>query len=286
MRLLFLPLMIGIVTLACTGATAHLQVLDPPVYVCPTATPRLTDTPAPTSTPPWVLSTPSGWATLTPVPGCIWNGVVCANNTPFPGGMYSTPSLWLPGATATPRPTTTPYPTPTPFIIRPPQNFYLGDPVYTGGFVSAASVRLRLLTVQTLPSAAGNVAYWEVEIKNVGSAPYEVFPAAQMVVSSVMTELSEVQGAWGASRGAALEAGIPAGFEAVALSAGQARTFRLAAYIPDGTPHRFTFALDPTTRPTPPAPDGMPGSNLLTWVNAPNPTCSGELAEPPVLPTP
>ena len=98
MRLFFLPIVIGLVALACTGATAHLQVLDPPVFVCPTATPRLTDTPAPTSTAPWVLSTPSVWATLTPIPGCIWNGAVCATNTPFPGGLYSTPGLWLPGA--------------------------------------------------------------------------------------------------------------------------------------------------------------------------------------------
>lgn len=71
MKLLSLPLLIGAVALACTGATAHLQILDPPIYACPTATPRLTDTHAPTSTAAWLLLTPSGWATLTPVPGCL-----------------------------------------------------------------------------------------------------------------------------------------------------------------------------------------------------------------------
>lgn len=190
------------------------------------------------------------------------------------------------GATATLRPTYTPYPTATPFVIRPPQAFYLADPVYTAGIASPARARLRLLTVQTLASPSGTVAYWELEVKNIGTSPYEVFPAAQMVISSVLTNDGDVQGVWGASRRAALDAGLPAGLEAVSLGAGQTHTFRLAAYIPDGVPQHFAFTLDPTTRPTPPASDRMLGSNLLTWVNRHNPSCSAALAEPFILPTP
>jgi len=291
MKLFWIPLVLGVMALACTGSSTHMQILDQPVYVCPTATPRPTDIPAPTSTPPLMYLTPSGFVTLTALPGCIWDGVACATNTPIPGGLYSTPGYLVPGATSTPRPTTTPYPTPTPFVIRPPQDFHVGDAIYTGGFVSLVNVRLRLLNVVTLsasPSSTGtprSLVRWDIEIKNVGTSAYEVFPAGQMYISAVMTATGEVTGVWGASRDAAAEAGLVAPLEAISLNPGQTRTFQLAAYIPSGIPRRFAYALDPTTRPTPPAP-GVPGTNLLTWEDTVNTTCAGDLSEPPVLPTP
>jgi len=291
MKLFWIPLVLGVMALACTGSSTHMQIIDQPVYVCPTATPRATDTPAPTSTPPLMYLTPSGFVTLTALLGCIWDGVACATNTPIPGGLYSTPGYLVPGATSTPRPTTTPYPTPTPFVIRPPEDFHVGDAVYTGGFVSSVNVRLRLLNILTLPASPSptgtprSLARWDIEIKNVGASAYEVFPAGQMYISAVMTSTGEVTGVWGASRDAAVESGLLAPLEAVSLSAGETRTFQLAAYIPSGTPSRFAYALDPTTRPTPAAP-GVPGTNLLTWDNTVNTTCAGELSEPPVLPTP
>ena len=289
-NLLLVLLLLGVAILACSGTPAAMQIQDQPVYVCPTATPRPTDTPMPTSVQPPIVVPPGGWATYTPVPGCIWDGFVCATSAPYPGGLYTTPGYSLPGATSTPRPTTTPYPTPTPFVMRPPQEFFVGDPIYTGGFVSPISARLRLLNIQTIAAspASGNprsIVIWQVEIKNLSATPYDVFPAWQTYVSTVTTPSGDVDGLWGASLDAVSEAGLSIVLEAVTLAPGETRTFTLAAYIPAGTPKRFTWALDPTTRPTPATP-GVPGTNLLVWTNTANTICAGNLAEPGVLPTP
>ena len=222
------PLLLILATLACSGTPASMQILDQPVYVCPTATPHLSDTPNPP---------------------------------------------------------------PTPFIMRPPQEFFVGDAVYTGGFVSSVSVRLRLFDISTLPAsptATGsprNIVRWILEIKNVGRVAYEVFPAWQMYVSTVVTPTAEVDGVWGASRDAVMEVGLNSLLEAVTLAPAETRTFTLASYIPAGVPRRFTYALDPTERPTPVTP-GVPGSNLMVWTNTTNTICAGDLAEPPLLPTP
>ena len=283
--------LLGLTALACSGTPASMQILDAPIFVCPTATPRPTDTPAPTAIQPTVYVPPPDWITLTPVPGCIWNGQLCATNTPSPGIHYRTPGYTLPGATSTPRPTTTPYPTPTPFVMRPPQEFFVGDAIYTGGFISSISVRLRLLNITTLPTSTSpsgsprSIGRWEVEIKNMGNAPYEVFPAWQMYVSTVTTTSGEVRGIWGASRDAVAEAGLSSQLEAATLAPSETRTFALAAYIPAGIPRHFAYALDPTTRPTPATP-GVPGINVMVWTNTTNTICAGDLAEPPLLPTP
>lgn len=267
-----------------------MQILDQPVYACPTATPRPTDTPQPTSVQPPIVVPPSGWGTYTPVPGCTWNGFVCATNTPYAGGIYTTPGYSIPGATSTPRPTTTPYPTPTPFVMRPPDEFFVGDAIYTGGFFSPISARLRLLSFQTMTAspAFGNprsIVVWQVEVKNMGATNYDVFPAYQMYVSTVTTSSGDVDGLWGANTDAVSEAGLSVVLDTVTLVPGQTQTFTLAAYIPAGMPKRFTWTLDPTTRPTPATP-GVPGSNLLVWMNAINTICAGDLAEPAALPTP
>jgi hypothetical protein len=175
--------------------------------------------------------------------------------------------------------------------MRPPQEFFTGDALYTGGFSSPANARLRLLNINFLTASIGrdgisrNIAQWQVEIKNMGSMPYDVFPAWQIYVSTVETMADEQNGIWGASRAAMTEAGLSNPLEAVTLSPGETRLFTLAAYIPAGNPIRFTFALDPTTRAdnlTPP----LPGENLLVWTNETNTICTGDLSEPPVLPTP
>ena len=185
-------LLVIIAALACEGTPAAMQILDQPVYVCPTATPRPTAPPVPTSVQPPIVVPPSGWATNTPIPGCVWNGFICATSIPYLGGQYTTPGYSRPGATSTPRPTTPPYPTPTPFVMRPPDNFFMGDPIYTGGFVSSATARLRLVNAQTISASPAqghprSIVIWEVEIKNEGTTPYDVFPAWQMYVSTVRT---------------------------------------------------------------------------------------------------
>lgn len=290
-RLWLVPLVMVLVALACSGTPVRMQILDQPVYVCPTATPRPTDTPAPTDMQPPIHLPPSGWATHTPIPGCIWNGTLCATNTPMPGGLYRTPGFSLPGLTSTPRPTNTPYPPPTPFVMRPPEAFYVDDPIYAGGFSSPIQARFRLMDVQThrsTPDASGQsrqIVVWSLEVKNVGNHTYELFPAWQMYVNTVVTAAGEVEGVWGASRDAAIEVGLADSYEATALTPGETRIFSLAAYIPAGIPNRFTFALDPTQHELP----GMPGTNLLIWANSANTVCAGEITYPgvgDVLPTP
>ena len=288
MRGLLILALCALSVLACSGTLAHMQILDEPVYVCPTATPRPTDVPPPTDPAPPIHLPPSGWATLTPYPGCSWNGFVCATHAPPFGGIYTTPGQTIPGATSTPRPTTTPYPTPTSFVMRPPDTFYLGDPIYTGGFASSPNIRLRLLNLRAVGTAAGDpprtIAAWDVEIINMGTTPYEVFPAWQSYVRAVATSAGYIAGGWGASGEAAAEAGLNEPYEAVTLAPGERRTFALAAYTPVGAPLRITFVLDPTTRTAP----GMPGSNLLVWGNTTNPTCPDAVGDPGlmVIPTP
>src|SRR5215216_3264322 len=106
-----------------------------------------------------------------------------------------------------------------------------------------------------------------------------------MYVSAVRTTEGDLEGLWGASGDAVAEADVTTQLEAVTLASGETRTFTLAAYIPAGTPRYFTYALDPTTRPTP-ASSGMPGANVMVWENVTNTICAGDLAEPPLLPTP
>ena len=81
--------------------------------------------------------------------------------------------------------------------------------------------------------------------------PVTGIPAWQMYVATVATASGDLEGIWGASRAAAAEAGLTTPLEALTLAAGETRTFPLAAYIPAGSPLRFAYALDPTTRPSP-----------------------------------
>lgn len=179
-----------------------------------------------------------------------------------------------------PFPTPLPAPTVTPYAIHPPDPFYRGDAVFIR---SSQAARFRLLTVSSLHTLTGRtVAVWEIEIKNLSGATYDVFPAYQSYVSQLV---SGDTGVWGASRDAAVEAGLSLTYEAISLAPGEARSFTLAAFIPYGAaPDRVTFMLDPTTRSTP----LLPGSNALVWRVETNPYCSGTIADPPagVLPPP
>ncbi|MBK8135022.1 MAG: hypothetical protein IPK52_04150 [Chloroflexi bacterium] len=51
------------------------------------------------------------------------------------------------------------------------------------------------------------------------------------------------------------------------LTPGSARIYRLAAYIPAGSVRQFVYLLDGD------------GGNRITWVNTPNPYCSGDVAD-------
>ncbi|MEO1440411.1 MAG: hypothetical protein AAFV33_08395, partial [Chloroflexota bacterium] len=141
------PVFMFLAVLACSGQLANMQINDEPVYVCPTSTPRPTHTPVPTDTQPDVYIPPSGWVTdYEEVCTTVWNGYAYVEQCEWveDGGHWMNPGYTVPGATSTPRPTHTPYPTPTPYVIRPPEDFYAGDAVFTGGWSSAVNARFRL----------------------------------------------------------------------------------------------------------------------------------------------
>ena len=272
--------------LACGGATADsVRILDVPQFICPTSTPEPTHTQAPTQVQPDIQVPPSGYATYTPVPGCVWNGSFCATHTPYPGGAYSTPGYSVPGPTSTPRPTLTPWPTPTPYIIT--GGFHLGADVYTGGFDSAVSVRLRIEDVTVYPVAANRqVVTWTVEIENIGTTPYFAIPGGQVFVASVTTTEGVAEGQWWASQEAAAAAGITLQAEvldALEVAPGDDYRLTLTAFTPVGEPGRFGWALDPVSGGR----DGdMTGGNVAYWVTDANPDCAGNMAPGATLPTP
>ncbi|MBI1281111.1 MAG: hypothetical protein GC179_23495 [Anaerolineaceae bacterium] len=147
-----------------------------------------------------------------------------------------------------------PQPTVTPVVIRPPRPFYLDDNIEAGG------IQFRLSNVVAL-SGTKPIAVWQLKVTNQRSTPYEFFPAGQIVVS----QLADGQiGQWGASEAAAREAGLAFRYESYHLNPRETQTVQMAAYLPGSTPAQFVYRLDPTTSST---------SNIITWVNQPNPYC-------------
>jgi len=272
--------------LACGGATADsVRILDVPQFICPTSTPQPTHTQAPTQVQPDIQVPPSGYATHTPVFGCIWNGVFCVTNTPLPGGIYTTPAYRLPGPTSTPRPTLTPWPSPTPYIIT--GGFHLGADVYIGGSDSAVSVRLRIDDVTTHHvDTTRQVVAWTVEIENTGAAPYFTIPGGQVFVASVHGVENLREGQWWASQEAAAAAGITLQsdtLDVLEVAPGDDYRLTLTAFTPVGEPGRFGWILDPVSGGR----DGdMTGGNVAYWVTDTNPDCAGNMAPGATLPTP
>jgi hypothetical protein len=181
---------------------------------------------------------------------------------------YTCPTA-VPQATATtlagtPQPTLPP--PPTPYTITPPQDFYVGDAVLVGQSGAPLRLRFRLLNVQSQPAGSGNLVTWRLEIRNLGSATYETIPVALMIITRINTASGEQTGTWRTSE-AALEAAGFTNENYEPLPPGSTRTYRLAAYIPAGSVNQFAYLLD------------SEGGNRITWVNAANPDCSGDVAD-------
>jgi hypothetical protein len=157
----------------------------------------------------------------------------------------------------------------------PPQDFYIGDAVVVGSVGSPTRVRFRLLNIQTFPAPQKdglprNIYAWQLEVKNVGTADYNIFPAYRMYLSRVTTATGEIGGVWGSSQTAANEVGLTIDNGIYVLAPQEIRTFHFAAYAPAGSAHRFTFTLDPTV---------TEGSSTITWTNQSNPFCAGDVAD-------
>lgn len=177
--------------------------------------------------------------------------------------------------TAIPQPTVTVLPgtplpppviPPTPYTIAPPQDFYVGDAVFVGQQGAPLRLRFRLQNVQVQPAGTQNLVTWRLEIRNVGTATYEAIPPALMVITRITTANGEQTGTWRTSEAAMNAAGFTSENYGP-LSPGAIRIYRLAAYIPSGSPDQFAYLLDGD------------GGNRITWANHVNPYCSGDVAD-------
>jgi hypothetical protein len=339
--------------LACAGTPDNLRIDGLPQYICPSATPRLTDTPRPTSPPtypftflgnldytyvdttrsvinvrylaqsvgsiqlaysgitssgqPWLgsggfitigyapyglpgvtgnypLFVPSevNSATITIYGGTAYTFTVTRYFYPLSGSPYLYPCCLTPPIYPTPVPTYTPYPTPTPYVRT--NDYFVGDSIYA--ITSSLRIRFKVTDIRSTPSTVPdrsgslqNVYVWRLEVKNIGETEYDLFPAIQMYVSEIVsTGGGTVDGVWGASLKAAEAAGISPTYDPVGLAPGQIQTFALAAFGPVGTAYRISYALDLTTRGN--GPTQVPGARIVSWLNATNTVCKGEIQEP------
>lgn len=87
-----------------------------------------------------------------------------------------------------------------------------------------------------------------------------------MLITRINTANGEQTGTWRTSEAAMQAAGFT-NENYDPLTPGSSRTYRLAAYIPVGSVNQFVYLLDGE------------GSNRITWVNATNPYCSGDVAD-------
>lgn len=190
-------------------------------------------------------------------------------------GTIVTDSAYYVCPTAVPQPTATvlpgtPLPPPeipsTPYIIAPPQDFYVGDAVFVGPQGAPLRLRFRLQNVRVQPAKTGALVTWQLEIHNIGTVTYETIPPALMLMTRITTANGEQTGTWRTSEAAMHAAGFT-NENYDPLSSGATRIYRLAAYIPSGSPDQFTYLLDGD------------GGNRITWTNQSNPYCVGDIAD-------
>lgn len=203
----------------------------------------------------------------------------------YPYPYFTSPNPFpccLPGPIyPTPVPTYTPYPTPTLYVRT--NDYFLGDAIYTSGTLS---VRFRVTSVTgqstTIPNLQGNpqnIYIWQLEVKNIGSVEYSLFPVGQMYISQIVTPGgTTIDGVWGASLPAARAAHVTTNYDPVGLQPGQTQTFTLAAFGPVGTVYRLSYAMDSSQRGS--GPTQVPGTNIVSWLNAVNTICKGDIQEP------
>ena len=183
--------------------------------------------------------------------------------TSIPPTAVPEPTVLL--GTPLPFPTLIPLP-PTPYSITPPQEFYVGDAVFVGQPGAPLRLRFRLQNVQIQPAVSQNLVTWALEIHNLGSAAYETIPVALMVITQITTANGDHTGTWRTSDTAMTAAGFT-NENYDPLTPGSTHTYRLAAYIPAGSVRQFAYLLDGD------------GGNHITWVNAANRYCSGDVAD-------
>lgn len=227
-------------------------------------------------------------------------GPVSGYNPPPPPG--APPPIY-----PTPYPTYTPYPTPTTFILT--NDYFIGDSVYTSlDKKDTPRARFRLVEVRQMvrpatptpesatetpvpgmvftPAYVENIYIWTFTIKNLGKSELNFYPPMQSFVTTIEgVNGSQQHGAWGATLLAAELAGIDqAGYDIFSLLPNQEVQVTLAAFAPQLNAWRISWAMDPSQPPPSPLPGetALPvaAGNIVSWINAENTICSGEISEP------
>jgi hypothetical protein len=187
-------------------------------------------------------------------------------------------------------PTYTPYPTPTPYIRT--NDYFVGDIIYSDPQSSGLRLSFRVTDIHSEPSNTldenvqrQSLHLWTIEIENVGTIPYTIFPPAQLYVAVVRRPNgTELNGVWGPNLAAASEAGVTFDskmtWDMQDIRPGRKKTFVLAAYAPVGTVYKVSYALDASQRTGGTNPTVVPGSNIVSWINEVNTICSGDIAHP------
>ncbi|MGB7339275.1 MAG: hypothetical protein WBC91_10325 [Phototrophicaceae bacterium] len=242
-----------------------------PQYIAPSATPIPTQTQLPTQVFPTVYVPPSGYATYTPMPGCIWNPLftLCATLTPVPGGGYINPGQIIIPATATPRPTYTPYPSAT---ACSQLRYYFDDEVFTDSSNTNLSLGIAIGNIRTVPSTTRpdqQIAIFEVDLRNIGDIFYVLLAPFQLYVA----EIDGALGAWYSSEEAGRDIGQtldPALQDAFVINPGERVQFDMYAYIPAGEVTAIAYILDPYANGF----DGtIAGGNVAYWYQADSSAC-------------
>lgn len=244
------------------------------------------------------------WATQTGFTHTFSVFRITGNVTQFypPPGGGAPPPIY-----PTPRPTYTPYPTPTPYIRT--NDYFLNDSIYTAPNEALLNIRFRVTEMTSLPFQgtptpnppktpvpgihptaiyAESLYVWTFEIRNFSdNQTYTFYPPAQSFVATIrLPDGTEQNVLLFPTYAAAQQAGLTSfsGYEAHTLEPGQQVTIRLAAKGPQGTLYRVSWAMDASGRPTPVDPTMatpiVAGSNIVSWINAVNTECVGEIAEP------
>jgi hypothetical protein len=305
--------------LACGGLSnvneQNVRVTGIAQFVCPSSTPRPTDTAIATATEAATstqvsVATPMVYLTyapycnysrpaysqfLCPPQACLGRFFSCGTYVTRPEATSNPSGFWSGGGvgfgptstarpTHTPRATYTPYPTPTPYIVA--ENYPIGADVYVGSN-GGLELRFQVGQVRVVPiSASRQVVVWQVVVENRGQITYNALPGAQVFVSHLKQAGQEVAGYWYASSEAALGAGIALDARVLDISEvlpGQTLVLTLTAFTPVGEVYKLGWLLDPYSGGVG---QGIVGGNTAIWVNEVDPNnCDGNVGAGFILPT-
>ena len=179
--------------------------------------------------------------------------------------------------------TPVPRPTASPFVLN--NNFYLGDTVYATG--STSRIGITLVSVDSVSPNYDDLAFtWTFKITNIGGIEYDFYPYFQSYMTGVTFSGAPItHNIWVASLALGEQMGYPISVAPVPIQPGQTQTFTL---FTDGFnvgdfAVSFAFVLDPINHNAA-SPTIIPGSDIVQFLNQPDPFCHAQIQPPTGLP--